>query len=255
VKTLTIALVAASLGALWFAVPASASCSMTHGDPPPGYQGPLLYGIHCAYVTGPTESWTVPAITEAEFDLFGASDPIGGHGGRVKATLAVVPGEILVLESGGNGTASSVSRDGVPLLIAGGGDGGEPNYVSPDATKTQVEAPGTPITGNLPDGQIFVAWSVPRDPGPVVDPDSSTIDLEPPIAESGNCVVPRLTGRRPLAARRSLSRSGCRAGTVTRKPSAPRKRRRVLSQSMQPGTELPPGSEVRFAVGSYAPRL
>lgn len=244
---LTIALVATIFGILMPAAPASAICSMFHGDPVPGYEGPLLHGIHCSYVSGPTESWTVPAIKEAEFDLFGASDSVGGHGGRVKATFAVVPGETLVLESGGNGGASSVSIDGVPVLIAGGGDGVEPNYISPAATKTEVIAPGAPITGSVPDGHIYVAWLIPRKPR--THPDPPIISLGPPAADSGLCVVPRLTGRRPPAARRSLRRSGCRAGAVTRRPSAHWKRGRVIGQSAPPGAERPLESEIRFVVG------
>lgn len=82
VKRLTIALVTAALGALLPAASASDICSTMHGDPLPGYEGPWLVGIHCSYVSGPTESWTVPAIAEAEFDLFGASHPIGGEEAR-----------------------------------------------------------------------------------------------------------------------------------------------------------------------------
>lgn len=249
---LTIALVTTVFGVLMPAAPASAICSMFHGDPVPGYEGPLLHGIHCSYVSGPTESWTVPAIAEAEFDLFGASDPIAGHGGRVKATLAVVPGETLVLESGGNGAASSVSRNGVPLLIAGGGDGEEPNFVSPAATETQVIAPGAPITGGVPDGNVYVSWWVPRKPR--TDPNPPIISPGQLTAELDLCVVPRLTGRRPLAARRSLRGSGCRAGTVTRRSSVPWKRGRVIGQSVQPGAKLPLESEIRFVVGRPGPQ-
>lgn len=223
-----------------------------HGDPVPDYEGPRLLGIHCSYVSGPIENWTVPAIAEAEFDLFGASDSVSGHGGRVKATLAVVPGETLVLESGGNGAASSVSRDGVPLLIAGGGDGAEPNYVSPAATETQVIAPGAPITSGVPDGRIFVTWWVPRKPK--TDSNPPIIYPGPPATEPNLCVVPRLTGRRPLVARRSLRGSGCRAGTITRRSSAPWRRGRVIGQSVQPGAELPLESEIRFVVGKPGPQ-
>jgi PASTA domain len=178
-----------------------------------------------------------------------------GPAGRlalVKATIAVVPGETLVLESGGNGAASSVSRDGVRLLIAGGGDGAEPNYVSPAATKTQVIAPGAPITSGVPEGRIFVTWLIPRKPK--TDSNPPIVSPGPLTTEPDLCVVPRLTGRRPLAARRSLRGSGCRAGTVTRRTSVPCRRGRVIGQSVQPGTELPLESKIRFVVGKPGPQ-
>jgi hypothetical protein len=115
--------------------------------------------VTCTFdFTGAAQTWTVPAgVTEATFDLYGAqgregiriirnvfpdaSD--GGKGGRVRATLVVVPGttyQVLIGgvhfnggggsgDGAGNGGGASDVRSGTfgladRLLVAGGGGGG-----------------------------------------------------------------------------------------------------------------------------------
>jgi Glycine rich protein len=77
--------------------------------------------------TGAAQQFTVPArVTELTVDAFGAQggqsagdDPAsGGLGGEAIATIAVSPGEVLVLMVGGRGAA------GAPTPAAGGFNGG-----------------------------------------------------------------------------------------------------------------------------------
>ncbi|MFD2718238.1 glycine-rich protein [Hymenobacter monticola] len=97
--------------------------------------------------TGSSQTYTVPAgITRLLVDMAGATGGMGsglsGFGGRVQATLAVVPGEVLTINvgkpgsisvgSGGvvytGGEATDIRRGGSGLtdrvLVAGGGGGG-----------------------------------------------------------------------------------------------------------------------------------
>lgn len=101
--------------------------------------------------TGAPENWTVPdGVTQVTFDLSGApgGGRLGGYGGRVVATLAVMPGVTYQIRVGGHGTfgggyngggkgsgraenggGASDVRSGAfgledRLLVAGGGGGG-----------------------------------------------------------------------------------------------------------------------------------
>jgi hypothetical protein len=112
--------------------------------------------VTCTFdYSGAAQTWTAPAgVTEATFDLYGAQGQnvfccniprsVGGKGGRVRATLVVVPGatyQVLVggrnrFNGGGwgrgvgaNGGGASDVRSGTfgladRLLVAGGGGGG-----------------------------------------------------------------------------------------------------------------------------------
>jgi hypothetical protein len=82
---------------------------------------------------GTTESWTVPAgVHQAAFDLYGAAggarpdsgsgEAQGGKGGRTTATLAVTPGETIVVNVGCQGVGDTDPSCAVP---AGGATGGE----------------------------------------------------------------------------------------------------------------------------------
>jgi hypothetical protein len=73
--------------------------------------------------------------------LYGADDSSGGRGGLVSAKLPLAVGDTLDLVMGANGAASSVSRGGETLLLAGGGDGSQPNYLGPPRTVRQTLAP------------------------------------------------------------------------------------------------------------------
>ena len=154
------------LSSLCFATSVSAFCSTVIYDYVPG-----LHAIHCDYSYGPEEIWTVPAqITKPRFLVRGADDAVGGAGGRVDAKLAVKAGTILDLKMGSNGEASSVSRGGESLLVAGGGSGKEPNFVSPKADLLKAEEPGLPIGKYLGDGSVFIEWYDARQPFELVDP-------------------------------------------------------------------------------------
>jgi hypothetical protein len=212
--------------ALWLAAPAAADCSRSFD-----VSGPTE-GLRCTYNGDPesnddaTPSWSVPAgATRARFDVWGGNAPTGPRGGYVRATLPVSAGETYALVLGFEGWASSVSRDGTRLLVGGGGDGREANYVAPGAQDVYTEAPGT---ANPPgfNGTIFISW----------------IQPEP-------CVVPRLRGKRPVAARRALRAARCRGGEVVRRPAGAAMRNRVIGQSRRTGKVLPRGTVVHLTAG------
>jgi hypothetical protein len=245
----------ATLLGLWLASSAAAVCAHFHGDPGPRYSGPMLVGIACNYRDGdgPDEQWTVPdTVAVAEFRLFGADDPAKGAGGDVKATLAVTPGETLLLRLGSDGGASSVLRGATPLLVAGGGDGAEDNYVAPGATGVESERPGEPNPPFPGDGSIYVSWyegwvNAPPLGDEPSDPPLGTQPHDPP--SSVRCVVPKLRGMRPAATRRAIAAAHCAAGEYPRVATRRATRGRVVSQAPQPGSVLPQGSSVTAAVG------
>jgi hypothetical protein len=71
---------------------------------------------------------------------------------------------------GGSGEASSVSHGGEPLLVAGGGDGKEPNYISPEAELLKVEEPGQPPGKYLGNGRVYIEWYDAREPFELTEP-------------------------------------------------------------------------------------
>ncbi len=369
----------ALLGVLVIAPSASASCGMIIVDPPP----PGFHNFFCSHGAGAVESWTVPdKITRPEFILRGADDAVGGAGGLVHVKMPVTAGETLEIHRGVNGAATSITKSGgEALLVAGGGNGDEGNYVDPSAEVIETEAPGGP-GGKWPlDGSVYVGWYDRRDfvsaPQPKVvadifdsqkivfshagwwewtapaglervfvelwggsgesgEPhghvlagynvkpgerlgfitggigeDTSAYRLTPgwpellamaaggdterpnyvflpatrgesfwegggigsqpsegrvrlhfwlrqqeeqlpkdrPPLQPSACVVPRLKGKTPRAARRSLTRAKCRLGARTRAPSRRRMRGRIIGQSPSPGKVLPAETAVAVVVG------
>jgi PKD repeat protein len=63
------------------------------------------------------------------------------------------------------------------------------------------------------------------------------------------CVVPRLLGRTVRRARRTLQAAGCRLGTIKRMHAGPRRRGRVIRQSIGTGAIRPAGTAVAITVG------
>lgn len=232
------------------AAPAAAYCSTIHADPAPGYVGPLTRGIACSYPTEPVPTWTVPSgVTKATFALYGGDDEAAGkNGGSVSADLPVSAGQTYTLRPGGNGAASSVEVGGVKVLVAGGADGVESNYVSPSASDVEEEPPGTPLNGYALDGTIYILWKQGwydgRDGGSQPSPDSGSTPDAP------QCVVPRLRGRSLRAARRALARANCGVVKVLLRPAPNFKRGRVIAQQPRPGAKLRETAPVRLVVGS-----
>jgi hypothetical protein len=164
--SLTLAVAGAMLSTLYLASPTSAACSSVIFDFAPG-----LHAVSCDHWSGSEETWTVPGnITKPEFGVRGADDAVGGRGGFIRAKLPVEAGETLDLRMGGDGAASAVSRGGESLLVAGGGDGIEPNSISPEAEPLEVEAPGQPVGPGIGDGSVFIEWYDAREPFDLVDP-------------------------------------------------------------------------------------
>jgi hypothetical protein len=193
----------------------------------------MLHGFACDYRAElPELTWTVPAdVTKAAFFVIGG-DHSSGRGGEVRAELPVTPGETLTLTMGHEGSASRVSRGLTPLLVAGGGDGKEPNYFDPAAGERSAEAPGRPLPPYPGDGTIYGSWYE----GWIERPDN-------------RCQVPALRGLRPTVARLRLLEAGCTTGTINTRPARRARRHRVVAQSVKAGTRLPLRSPVDFSVG------
>ena len=64
-----------------------------------------------------------------------------------------------------------------------------------------------------------------------------------------SCLVPKVRGQKLRRAKASIRRANCAVGKITRKPSKPAKKGRVLSQSRRAGAELRNGTRVNLVVG------
>jgi uncharacterized delta-60 repeat protein len=64
-----------------------------------------------------------------------------------------------------------------------------------------------------------------------------------------SCLVPKVRGQKLRRAKASIGRANCAVGKITRKPSKPAKKGRVLSQSRRAGAELRNGTRVNLVVG------
>lgn len=238
------------LGGLVKADGASAACGHWHVDPLWTYTGPIPVGLFCSHQGNPKYTWTVPdEVTTAHFSVFGADDP--EHevaGGIVEAWLDLVPGSELTLEMGGEGEASVVRLGEEALIVAGGGDGVEPNFVVPSASEVETEEPGAPRTEPFGNGRIDVEWTYwfEGEEPPVETLPGAAVLPAPPTA---TCVIPRLKGLRPVAARRVLALANCRLGRITRRPARRGQRGRVLRQALATGATFPSGSAVDLVVG------
>lgn len=97
--------------------------------------------------TGSTQTWTVPAgVTSVDATLCGAQGSAidgtaGGLGARVATTLAVTPGEVLVIEVGGAGSNTTGGYNG-------GGDGG-PNGGVGGGGATDVRQGGSSLADRV----------------------------------------------------------------------------------------------------------
>ena len=231
---------------------ANAACGFWHTDPGPHYTGPLPAGIFCDYSGDPEFTWTVPReATTARFSVFGADDPGSeAAGGHVDAKVELTPGPEITLKVGGEGGASSVRLGEEPLIVAGGGDGVEPNFVAPSAFEVETEEPGAPKGEPWSDGSINVEWTywfegedLPTEP-PVPPVPPRLQDPQPTP-----CVVPRLKGLRPAAARKALSAAHCALGQLSRRPARRRRWGRIVRQTRAAGAILPSGAAVGVVVG------
>jgi hypothetical protein len=183
----------------------------------------------------PEATWTVPAdVNAAEFQARGADDVSVGHGGLVEAALDVTPGETLTLLLGVDGSATSVRRQGVALIVASGANGQEASYVDPGARNVAIQDPGLPSPPYPQNGSVYVNWLEGGVGGGQV---------------SADCAVPRLRGKRPAEARLVLAHHNCVAGSIGRKLSRPANRGRVIGQSPKPGTVMAKDGRVDLRVG------
>jgi hypothetical protein len=85
--------------------------------------------VTCTFdYTGAAQTWSVPAgVTSAAFDLYGAAATYtgnGGNGGRVRATLDVVPGTTYQILVGGSNGFNGGGRGGSPTSYPFGGSSG-----------------------------------------------------------------------------------------------------------------------------------
>src|SRR5829696_897783 len=156
---LGIPIAAAFLCSLLFSAPASGNCSKF------APVGGWLEGLRCTYGGDPeadedaTPNWVVPfGVHEATFNVRGSDEifPTGWQGGHVAAKLPLTPHEVLQLNLGFEGRASWISRTAVRLLVAGGGDRQEPNYVVPGAKDVIDEPAHPPETTSRQNGTISI---------------------------------------------------------------------------------------------------
>ena len=63
------------------------------------------------------------------------------------------------------------------------------------------------------------------------------------------CVVPRLLGKKLRGARLALKAAGCRLGTIKQRHAGPRRRGRVIRQSLRTGATRPAGAAVAVTIG------
>jgi IPT/TIG domain/PASTA domain len=66
---------------------------------------------------------------------------------------------------------------------------------------------------------------------------------------SSSCVVPKLRGKRLIAAKRRLKKAHCALGKVRKKARTTAKRGRVVAQRPKPGSVLPVGAKVKLTLG------
>ena len=88
------------------------------------------------------------------------------------------------------------------------------------------------------------------------DPYWSSANINPGPRSGGNgggnktaCHVPKLKGKKLAAAKGAIRAAGCAVGKVTRKPSSPKHKGRVISQRPPAGTSGPTGTKVKLVVG------
>jgi PASTA domain len=69
------------------------------------------------------------------------------------------------------------------------------------------------------------------------------------VVDRAACVVPKLRGRRPVAAKKAVKNAGCAAGKVRRKRAVKAMRGKVIRQSPAAGKVVAPGTKVSLTVG------
>lgn len=220
------------------------ACAHIVAAPAPGATGSTFGGIFCQHQTAPLATWVVPAgVISARFSVHGADDPgRGASGGHVQATLQVTPGTTMTLTMGGSGEASAVSLGDAPLILAAGGSGDQPNFVTPSASEVGSEDPGAPLPPFPAAGRIYVEWGgSSKGPPPEEEP--------PRPPKPSRCVVPHLGGLKPVAARRALGRADCTLGKLTRRPARRSRLGRIVRQFPTAGTRLTSGAAVNVVVG------
>jgi hypothetical protein len=77
---------------------------------------------------------------------------------------------------------------------------------------------------------------------------TATFFSSPPPSHT-MCVVPKLKGKTLAAAKRAIKKAHCSVGKITKVPSSPKNKGRVVSQSPKPGKHLKKGSKVALKVG------
>jgi hypothetical protein len=113
---------------------------------------------------------------------------------------------------------------------------------------------GMQLQGDV-EGAQFAEWDPPLpDGGPPEFRFTSGGGTEGPIAAVVRyCVVPKLKRMRPAAARQALAAADCTAGK-TSKSKKRRKNKRVLRQSVPPGTSISDTTPVDFTVSRRKPK-
>ncbi len=134
--------------------------------------------------------------------------------------------------------------DTIGLNVPGGGSTKVSEAIAPTGSEFRVFVPEL-LPGNPPQAlgggsanieigfNADVEYATPPAVGPPAPP--------PPAA---HCVVPNLSGKKLKAAKKKLSKAGCKLGKVTKKNGATPKTGKVRKQSPKAGKALAPGSKV-----------
>lgn len=185
-----------------------------------------------------------------------ATPPAGGQAGSelsFSATVLPAPTVVSVTPTSGpvaGGTSVTVS--GTDLTdVQGVSFGSVPaaGYsVTSEGQLTAVAPAGTsagavPISvtteaGTASSAQSFT-YSAPAPPAPPSPPPASPVT---------RCVVPKLKGKEPKAARAAIAKADCKLGRITKKGAAG-KRAKVVKQKPKAGTIRAAGSKVNFVLG------
>jgi len=112
-----------------------------------------------------------------------------------------------------------------------------------------VPADGSAAPHLLATGGIDPTWGGPADVAPMGGAGSGGGGTGGGGGSASVCHVPKVVGKKLAAAKKAITRAGCKVGKVSKKHSAKSKRGKVLSEKPKAGASVPAGTAVKLAVG------
>jgi len=171
--------------------------------------------------------------------------PAGAGLETFAADLPIQAGEYVALDLPYGGTVSILESTAELIGFTGPLKAGETLTPYEEEGGTFTIAFNADIEPSAPS-----APPAPPSPSPSTSSSPAPAPAAPP-AEGPRCVVPKLVGKKPAAAKRALRRTGCRVGLVLHRHSrkSAGKPAKVRAQAPKPGRSLPPGTEVSLELG------